>query len=63
MARPPKFDRPVPIEEAQECSQRLAKLKKMVHNIGDPEHKKIQTMILTVYRLIIISAGRPVATR
>lgn len=40
MARPPQFDRPIPIEEAQTCSPHLAELKKHVRYIGNPEHKK-----------------------
>jgi hypothetical protein len=40
MPRPPKFDRPISIEEAQKSRQRFSELKKTVHYIGDPEHKK-----------------------
>jgi hypothetical protein len=40
MARPPKFDRPISVEEARKNRQYLTELKKTVHYIGDPEHKK-----------------------
>lgn len=40
MARCPKFDRPISVDEAQQHSKQLAELKKKACYIGNPEHKK-----------------------